>query len=370
VDFGGYLSEMPSVVFVSNPQEVYWQNLVHSRLNFGWQMSGYFRFEASARTRFLTGSEMMINTDEIGADKGVVDLSWNVFPNKRVFPNEKFATLNVALDRLNASFEKGKISLKIGRQRINWGQNFVWNPNDVFNTYSFFDFDYAERPGCDAFHGTYYHSATSQTEIAASVNTLLTVSAQKYERKITAAARRRLNWKNFDFQMIGGMFQQSDLVLGGAWTGDMKGVSFRGEFSVFQPFQHFADTTATVAASVGFDYTFANSLFLQAEMLYNNVHDTNYDGILGLYAAPLSAKTLSISDWNIFAQANYPFSPRLNGSLSGMYFVDIKAIYTGFSLDFSVLENLDLSLISQYFYAAEPLKMHAVFGFARLKYSF
>ena len=34
-----------------------------------------------------------------------------------------------------------------GRQRINWGQTFVWNVNDVFNAYSYFDFDYKERPG-------------------------------------------------------------------------------------------------------------------------------------------------------------------------------------------------------------------------------
>ncbi|MDR1552637.1 MAG: hypothetical protein LBS69_04135, partial [Prevotellaceae bacterium] len=79
---------------------------------------------------------------------------------------------------------------------------------------------------------------------------------------------------------------------------------------------------------------------------------------------------LSISEWNIFAQASYPFSPRLNGSLSGMYFVDAKSFYAGFSLDFSVLENLDLSLISQYFYTVKPIEMHAVFGFVRLKYSF
>jgi hypothetical protein len=166
------------------------------------------------------------------------------------------------------------------------------------------------------------------------------------------------------------MYQQSDLVLGGAWAGDIKGVSFRGEFSVFQPFEHFTDTITTVAASVGLDYTFSNSLFLQAEFLYNNIKNSGQSGILGLYSAPLSSKTLSISEWNIFAQASYPFSPRLNGSLSGMYFIDVKSFYAGFSLDFSVLENLDLSLISQYFTTTQSPSVQALLGFVRLKYSF
>lgn len=26
----------------------------------------------------------------------------------------------------------------------------AWNPNDWFNTYNYFDFDYEERPGTDA----------------------------------------------------------------------------------------------------------------------------------------------------------------------------------------------------------------------------
>jgi hypothetical protein len=361
---------MPSIIAISNPDNVWWQNSIHNRLNFGWQASKHIRFEASARTRFLAGSEMMTDAGETGADRGMVDLSWNIFPNSAIFPNEKSAILNLALDRLNFSLEKDKIALKLGRQRINWGQNFVWNPNDIFNTYSFFDFDYAERPGCDAFRGTYYHSPTSQTELAVSAGTWQDIPAQKTEHRVTVAAMHRFNRENFDFQAIGGMFQQSDLVLGGAWAGDMKGISLRGEFSVFQPFENFSDTTTTVAASVGLDYTFSNSLFLQVEALYNNIKNTNSGGILSLYSSPLSAKTLSLSEWNIFAQATRPFSPRLNGALSAMYFVDAKAVSAGFSLDFSVMENLDLSLISQFFATTEKPSVQALLGFMRLKYSF
>jgi len=350
---------MPSVIWLNQPKStLYWQNLVHNRLNFSWSFAKYFYFEASVRNRFIIGSADMISPIEMSADKGWIDLSWNVLSRN----NGQITSLaNVAFDRLNFTFEKGKWQIKLGRQRINWGQTFVWNPNDIFNTYSFFDFDYIERPGCDALRTTFFHTATSSSELAVSVN---------HNSKITAAYMHHWNWKNFDFQVIAGEQAQSDIVVGGAFTGDVKGLNLRGEFSVFQPMKNFKDTITTVAIAVGADYMFKNSLMLQGEILYNNVRQKNSaNGLMGLYSADLSAKTLSICDWNIFLQAQYPLTPRINGSLSAMYFVDINSFYTGFTFDFSLIQNLDFSLIAQYFSAPKE-KMHTVFGFGRLKYSF
>jgi hypothetical protein len=129
-----------------------------------------------------------------------------------------------------------------------------------------------------------------------------------------------------------------------------------------------------VAVSVGADYIFTNSLMLQAEVLYNNVNDTfSENGLMGLYAAPLSAKYLSICNWNVFVQTSYPITSRLNGSLAGMYFVDIQSYFAGFSLDFSVIENLDLSFIAQYFSTLGNSKLENIqmfLGFVGMKYSF
>jgi hypothetical protein len=58
-------------------------------------------------------------------------------------------------------YTAGKWQFRVGRQRINWGVNLVWNPNDVFNSFSYFDFDYEERPGSDAVRVQYYTGTTS-----------------------------------------------------------------------------------------------------------------------------------------------------------------------------------------------------------------
>ncbi len=354
----GYVSEMPSLMMVDPDSTLYWENLLHNRLNFEWQPAENWKFNVGMRNRLINGNLLQYPgyAASIGFDRGWVDLSWNIADTRNVL-------LNTSFDRFFVSFEKDKWSVQLGRQRINWGQTLVWNPNDIFNTYSYFDFDYVERSGCDAVRITYYHNETASTEVAASVN---------FENKVTAAALHRWNYRNTDFQAIAGVLNESDILAGGAWTSDLRGLNFRGEFTYFHPLKNFADTAGTIAISVGADYMFRNSLMLQVEVLYNNVGNVfSSSGILGIYAAPLSAKYLSISDWTLFGQASYPITPRLTGALSAMYYTGINTVYAGANVDFSVAENWDLSAIAQYFAGYGNLfSSQMLLGFVRLKYSF
>ena len=370
-EFSGYISGMPSLIFQPPSHVDASQMLIHNRLNFGWQMNEHWRVDAGMRNRFIIGS-LYSDPNSLKFDAGLMNLSWNWLDAEkrweRVSPNQiaQYSVSflgNTAFDRLNLTFEKNNWKLQLGRQRINWGQTFVWNPNDIFNTYSFFDFDYPERPGCDAFRGTFFHSATSSSELAVSVN---------HENKITSALLHRWNRNNVDYQLIAGQQKQTDFVAGGAITSDFKGLNIRSELSYFHPLQNMTDTGGIFAISVGADYIFSNSLMLQTEILFNNA-DRTPSNSMGLFDAPLSAKHLSLSDWTIFANASYPLTSRLNGGLSSMYFVDAKTFYTGISLDFSLAENLDLSFIAQYFSAlkSSPIgDMQTFLGFLRLKYTF
>ena len=356
-ELSGYVSGMPSLIVQQPSGDTWGQMLLHNRLNFNWQMTEHLRVDAGMRNRFITGSEALINPKSISHDPGWMQLSWNLAEGKK-------ALANASLDRLYATFEKDKWKLQAGRQRINWGQTFVWNPNDIFNTYSFFDFDYPERPGCDAFRGTYYHNETSSSELAVSYQ----------NNKTTAAFLHRWNRNNIDYQLIAGQQAETDIVIGGALTNDFNGLNFRSELSFFHPIKNMADTSGIIAVSVGADYMFSNSLMLQAEVLYNNVNKVFSDGgLMALYSAPLSAKHLSICNWNIFANASYPITQRLNGALSGMYFVDIQSCYAGLSFDYSVIQNLDFSFIAQYFSSLNNStfgNMQILITYARLKYSF
>jgi hypothetical protein len=339
-EVSGYVSDMASVVAQYPGGEWKGENTLHNRLNAGWQWNGYLRMDAGMRIRYIVG-------------------------NLR----EKSHELHVDIDRLYLTFEKGTWNLQLGRQRINWGHTLVWNPNDLFNTYSFFDFDYVERPGCDALRITRYHSPTASTELAVSPGG---------SQRTTAALLHRWNLNRFDLQLIGGLYAGSDLVLGGAWSGDFGGLNSRGEFSLFRSLCKPLDGGSrwVAAASAGIDYVFPNSLMLQAEVLYNDVRSdlaSSSAGLMELYAAPLSAKYLSVCRWHLFGQASWPVTPRLTPSLSALYFAEIQSYYAGCSLDCSVAENLGLSLIAQYFAStgnAGRGNLQILFAFLRLKYSF
>ena len=356
-ELSGYASIMPSTIIVEPGGLNYNQALLHNRLNFHWEISKNWRLAAGLRNRLIVGSEEMISPGEIATDNGLADLSWNIADGKNY-------VVNSAFDRLAIAFEKDKWKISLGRQRVNWGQTFVWNPNDIFNTYSFFDFDYPERPGCDALRTTYFHNETASTEFVA--------AASPQQGRSTVAILHRWNRNNVDYQVIAGQMAHNDLVAGGAVTGEFRGINLRAEASYFHPLEKDADPVVAIAA--GADYVFPSSLMLQAEVLYNNAGGSaSGNGLLDLYAAPLSAKRLSISETNVFAQASYPVTPRLNASVSGMMFVDVEAIYGGLSADYSLAQNLDLSIIAQYFHAGggSPLgDMRMLLAFARLKYAF
>jgi len=354
----GYLSEMLSIIMIDPDSALLYENLLHNRLNFEWNPSKNWKLNIGMRNRLIAGNILQYSgyAESISFDKGWVDLSWNVF-------DEKNMLLSASFDRVFVTFEKDKWNVKLGRQRINWGQTLVWNPNDIFNTYSYFDFDYVERSGCDAVRGAYYHNATSSTELAVSVD---------YNNDVTAALLHRWNYKETDYQLIGGVLTGNDVLIGGACTGEIGGLNLRGEATYFQPVKNFTDTTGTIGISVGADYVFSNSLMLQSEVLYNNVSSVfKHIGVLGLYAAPLSAKYLSICDWTAFLQASYPVTSRFTGSLSGMYFININTFYVGVNGTFSLSDNWDLSAIVQYFVGNDnQLSSQTAMGFLRLKYSF
>ena len=182
-------------------------------------------------------------SEMIGKDEGIVDMSWNIF-------NEESFFLNTTIDRLWLDFNYDKFQVRVGRQRINWGQTLVWNPNDIFNAYSFFDIDYIERPGSDAIRLQYYPSYSSAVELAVKADS---------EKDITAAALYRFSKWGYDIQFLAGYSNSSDIVAGAGWSGSIGSLSFRGEGSWFRPLKSFSDTTGTTIITAGIDKIFSNN---------------------------------------------------------------------------------------------------------------
>ncbi|HOF20427.1 MAG TPA: hypothetical protein PLO24_04175, partial [Bacteroidales bacterium] len=146
IAISGYLSSVQSVMFDTLKGPFVNDYILHNRLNFKSWLNDHITFAAEFRNRLFTGDMAKAGKTYAvltGSDDGFVDMSWNLISGKSFF-------FNTTIDRLWVDISYEKFQVCAGRQRINWGQALVWNPNDIFNTYSFFDVDYIERPGCDA----------------------------------------------------------------------------------------------------------------------------------------------------------------------------------------------------------------------------
>jgi len=359
----GYISTMQSVMFDSLSGPFIVDNLIHNRLNFKGYVNENITFAAEFRNRLFTGDmvrSLPSYSEMIADDQGWVDMSWNIL-------NEQSFFLNTTIDRLWVDFNYGKFQARVGRQRINWGQTLIWNPNDVFNSYSFFDFDYIERPGSDAIRLQYYPGYSSSIEFAIKAD---------YNDNITASGLYRFNKWGYDIQFLAGYVESEDLMAGLGWSGAIGSVSFRGEASWFRTLHYFQDSTqsdnsaGTGILTFGFDKTFKNNSMAQAQVMFCN-NPVNPGSFSEFYYGNLSAKELAFSEFTAFGQFTWPVTPLFNLSLSAMWFPDLHGYYAGPSLEFSISENVDLSLYWQHFDSKTATSAEKInLGFLRVKISY
>lgn len=356
-DMNGYISNMQTSNFEEVKGDWINDNIIHNRLNFRIYGGSKFTLGIEFRNRFFTGDMIALDptyADRLAADNGVIDLSANIF-------NENSFILNSRIDRFWADIIMGKVQLKVGRQRINWGQTFVWNPNDIFNAYSYFDIDYPERPGSDAVRLQLYPSYSSIIEIAAAMNS---------DEDLTIAGMCRFNKWGYDIQFLAGMVDSEDIVFGAGWSGAFGSTSFRGEISWFQPRDNFSDTTGTGLFTIGFDRGFSGTGMVQLQAMYCN-EPLKFSNFGNLYSENMSAKDLAFSKFSFFGSVTYPVTQLFNLSMSAMWYPSLEGFYAGPSANISIAENLDFSFIWQHFNAVindERTKINLCF--LRMKYSF
>ncbi len=373
-ELAGYITNMQIFQFQDIEGEWINDNLIHNRLNFTYYPNDKWTFKTSLRNRIFTGESLKIFPDYAGliknADQGYMKLNWNVIDAQSII-------LNTTIDRLYLQYETGKFSATLGRQRINWGKTFVWNPNDLFNAYSFFDFDYPEKPGSDALRLEYYTGIASSIQLAANIKSVITDSLGNKKDKYTLAGLWRFNKWAYDFQLLAGWYEADELAVGGGWSGAVQNIDFKAEFTYLHPTDNMKDTSGQFIASVYLGYMFPNSLNLQFEFLYTDIPSDGINNFLQYYYLPLSVKTLSFTEYNLFGQISYPVTPLLNASFASIYYPKIKGYFIGPTIDYSFTDNLFMSVVVQTFSGETPNPVtgikernNASFIYLRLKWNF
>ncbi|HRY33279.1 MAG TPA: hypothetical protein P5531_09965 [Bacteroidales bacterium] len=362
----GYLSDMQSGMFSHWRDGWITDQLLQNRLNVSCSPGSSFTLVLEARNRLMFGESM--DTDTAYAQRMGTDPGYMEFLTNNLATGESYV-LNSSVDRFHVRFARKHTEVTLGRQRINSGQSFVWNPNDLFNVYSFFDFDYPERPGCDALRLEHYLSATSGLEAVASLDAA---------GKLTLASLFRANRFGYDIQLLASYFREEDAVFGLGWSGNLGKAGFNGEISHFIPFKRSAGEKNLVLLSAGTGYMFPNALYLQGEVLYSSESpDLQEGGLMEYYRGDLNVKKLALSEWNVFTQVSFPPTPLLNVSIAWMWLPGLKGWYAGPSITWGLTSDLDVSLVGQYFYLKDGVKdvmytedLKLGLAFLRLKWVF
>lgn len=353
----GYIKNLQEFSFVEDLDELQWTTFFHNRMNFKYFPTDEITVRFELRNRFYYGDNVNRLTgfsNFISLDNGMVDLSSNIIDDGNLL-------FNSTVDRALINYTKGNWDITIGRQRVNWGMNLAWNPNDIFNTYNLLDFDYEERPGSDAIRIQYYLGGFSKIEVA-------TKKGRKKDDYILATMYK-FNTGSYDIQLITGTYQK-DWIFGAGWAGNLKNAGFKGEVSYFIPYENYFNSENVLSASVSIDYGFKKGLYINGSVLYNNYDNQGSNNLGMLVYTNLSAKNLMPFEFSGFLQLVKEFNPILQGTLSTIYSPTNHSVIIVPSLGYSMAKNWELDFTGQSFLEFKDYKTLANRFFFRLRWSF
>ncbi|WP_372792947.1 hypothetical protein [Lutibacter sp.] len=353
----GYVKNLHEFSFIDKLDQLQWTTLLHNRLNFKYLPSEAITVRIELRNRLFYGDNVKNIfgfSQMISIDNGITDLSWNIVDNKDIL-------FNTTIDRALVNYTKGNWDITLGRQRVNWGMNLVWNPNDIFNTYNILDFDYEERPGSDAARIQYYLDDFSKLEFSAK-------KGRGKDDYIVATMYKFNKWL-YDIQLITGVYQK-DWVIGTGWAGNLKNAGFKGEISYFVPYKTYLNAKNIVSSSIAVDYGFKKGLYINGSLLYNSNANATTNRLDNLMYSNLNAKNLMPFKYSGFVQLSKEISPIFFVSMSTIYSPTKHSLITIPSFNYSIATDWEFNFTAQSFFEFEKYQAIENRLFFRVRWSF
>ncbi len=358
-EIGGYAKYLFSQT-TSPSTSTRYDHLLHARLNTAWYPWEHFSGVLELRGRAFYGNSVEETpgfADNLKTDPGFGTLGSVLWTGRR--------TVGYAeIDRMYLNWSPERWQMTVGRQRIAWGTNLVWNPIDLFNPLSVLDFDYEERPATDAVRIQYYTGVVSKVEVAVKPGSVNSPS-------ITAAQITTNRW-DYDFHFLGGE-RDHRWFAGTGWAGDILGGGFRGELLVSEVPSGVVlldSHRVMCSAAMSGDYTFPSSFYIHTEALFNSEGVLRDAALFRPQAQRLGL--LSPARWSIYQEFSYDVSPLVRAST----FALINPIDGSFvavpSATWSAATNLDVTFLVLAFSGAPNTEFggEGTAAFARVKLAF
>lgn len=338
ISFSGYLRYMNSSSVINSDSTIK-DNLIHNRLRIKLDLNSRFNAVVEMRNRAFFGQATKINPNLgniLNNDMGELDLSFVPYDQKELVIHSIF-------DRAYIKYSSDKWELRIGRQRINWGVNLAWNPNDLFNAYSLIDFDYQERLGVDALRLQYYIGEMSTIELSAQPGMSIDESI--------FAGLWKFNLNGSDFQFLFGNYYE-DVAIGFGLATNIKNAGVTIESTYFNP-KNNSKTSEGLSTSFSVDYSTKSGIYFNSSFLFNSLGSTKKstdNNLFGSFLTDISAKRLMPSKLTYFTQVSGNFTPAINGSMTIFHMKGEEMLLIMPSITYEIKENLDTMLLAQLIY--------------------
>ncbi len=328
----GFVTGLGYVRFSGNLKQSDLTQLLHNRIILDAQFSKGFTLRLDLRNRIYHGNDvrsipsfpkMLRNTNE-------------GFDLQKAWISSESLVAHTNIDRFCIDKEMGRWNLRLGRQRINWGLTTLWNPNDVFNSYNFLDFDYEERPGVDAIKVSYASIDLSEFDLAAAK-----LSGNQY----AFATRYFFNRKGYDIQFNLGTYRGRPSA-GWGCAGGLGDQGFKCEIQYFFK-EH--DHPGVLNAVVELDRILKKERFILFAFMYNSngrVRAVNDPLEINFQATP---EQMMPGRWNLSGMFSKKWTPLFSGSVSMVYAPGIDLLILLPRLSYSLTENIASDLLIQSF---------------------
>ncbi|MBL6448087.1 hypothetical protein JMN32_17345 [Fulvivirga sp. 29W222] len=356
LQYSGYVKDLQSLNYTENFAYLTTGNLIHNRINLKWQPAEHITAVMEFRNRLFWGEEVALTpgfSSQLRNANEAADLSFNWIDKEQM-------VLNTSIDRLYVVYDKVNWNARIGRQRINWGIGTTWNPNDLFNTFNFLDFDYEERPGADAVRLQYFTGLMDNIELA--------ISAGDESYEMIAAMKYFANIANYDFQIIAGWFQQQP-TLGVGWSGIIKESGFRGEAQYYFP-KNKKEELINISAEL--DHVFEKGWYVSIGGFLNSKGIESTIELPVIATLQFSPKNLMPTKWNTNITFSKEITPLFTGNATVIYSPGSHLVMILPTLSYNLAENLDFNLVWQSFFSEQKAGFddlaHRVF--IRMRWSF
>ena len=352
----GFVKDLQMITFLDEMKESTSSNMFHNRFSTKYHIHEELTIRGDIRNRFFWGDPNILASmkQQLQSKPGLLGMSEIVLDDSGVM-------LHSIIDRISLSYAPEHWNITLGRQRINWGVHTIWNPNDIFNTYNILDFDYEERPGCDALRiqrfsddYTFEFAIKPDTTFDKSIGALLIKS----------------QYGGFDMQLLTGWYKE-DFIIGGGWAGNIGDAGFKGEFSYFIPFYNQQENKNIATVSLQLDQTFDNDWYCSIGALYNQ--NANEQSFSRISTNNLSPKNMFPFEISYFFGVQKQMTPIHTMGCSLIYSPYNNALIAIPSIAYNIAENIDIDFIGQLFFFRNEVKEYTNLStslFFRSRWSF